>query len=210
MALFTLTNVHFENLIHYPAIEIEAGRTTFICGESGTGKSTLLKLLNGVVSPTGGRITYAGENIAALDPIALRREVLFVGQAVYLFDQSIRDNFRTYYTYRDLDAPSEAEMVRYLDICAVSLPLDSMCNVLSGGERQRVFIAINLSLTPNVFMMDEPTSALDGKNAAALVENVQAYCTQRGMTLLVVSHDKAIADRYADRIILLEGGAAYA
>ena len=210
MKLFTLTNVHFKNIIHYPTMEIKAKQTTFICGASGTGKSTLLKLLNGVLSPSGGRITYAGEDIAEYDPITLRREVLFVGQAVYLFDQSIQDNFRTYYAYRDRESPSEAEMRRYLDICAVSLPLGSMCDVLSGGERQRVFIAINLSLAPNVLMMDEPTSALDDKNAAMLIENVQAHCARHGVTLLVVSHDKAIAERYADRVVLLEGGATYA
>jgi len=208
MALFTITDVHFEHIIHYPDIEIEAGRTTFICGESGSGKSTLLKLLNGVITPTGGCITYLDKNIGEFDPVALRREVLFVGQAVYLFDESIRENFNTYYAYRDLDAPSEAEMEQYLEICAVSLPLDSMCTVLSGGERQRVFHAINLSLGPKVFMMDEPTSALDDKNAKALMENIKAYCDEHGMTLLVVSHDKAIAEQYADRVIFLEGGVA--
>jgi putative ABC transport system ATP-binding protein len=203
MALFTLKDVHFEDIIQYPNIEIEPYIATFICGESGSGKSTLLKLLNGVISPKGGDITYSGKNIADFDPIELRREVLLVGQAVYLFDKSIKDNFHTYYSYRDQEMISEAAIERCLDICSVHLPLDSMCNVLSGGERQRVFIAINLSFGPKVLMIDEPTSALDDKNANALMENIKTHCKTNETTLIVVSHDMAIADQYADQIILL-------
>ncbi|MCL2857189.1 MAG: ABC transporter ATP-binding protein [Oscillospiraceae bacterium] len=206
MALFVLEDVDFKGIIRYPHIKIEPCCTTFICGESGSGKSTLLKLLNGVISPTDGSIAYLGQDIDKLDPIALRRDVLFVGQAVYLFDKSIKDNFLAYYAYRDLDPISEAEIKHYLDICSLNLPIDSSCDVLSGGERQRVFIAINLSFCPKVLMMDEPTSALDDKNANALMENIKSHCKESDMTLIVVSHDRAIAEKYADQIILLEGG----
>ena len=81
-----------------------------------------------------------------------------------------------------------------------------MCNVMSGGERQRVFIAINLSYQPKVLMMDEPTSALDDKNADTLIKNIKSYCKANKISLIIVSHDKTIADRYADNIINLLGG----
>ena len=206
MSLFTLKNVSFADIIHYPDLEISAGSTTFICGESGSGKSTLLKLLNGVISPSSGCITYAGQNLADYNPISLRRDVLLVSQAVYLFDQSIKENFHTYYAYRDLDKIDDALMQQHLKACAVHLPLDSMCNLLSGGERQRVFTAINLSFGFKVLMMDEPTSALDDKNAQALISNIKSTCQEKGLTLIIVSHDRAIADQYADHIINLEGG----
>jgi len=206
MALFTFKNVEFKDIIKYPDLNIEPRGTTFICGESGSGKSTLLKLLNGVLSPTVGEITYAGKNITEFDPIELRREVLLIGQSVYLFDKSIRDNFYAYYAYRGQDTISGAGMEHYLEICSVNLPLNSMCNVLSGGERQRVFLAINISFGAKVLMLDEPTGALDDKNANTLMQNIMSHCNENEMTLLVVSHDKSIAELYAERVIYLEGG----
>lgn len=205
--MFELEGVNYRNILRYPDMTIPEGVTTCISGESGSGKSTLLKLLNGVISPTEGAVRYAGRAVENYDPILLRREVLLVSQSVYLFDKSIQDNFNAYYAYREMEPPSEAEMMRYLDICSVHLPLSSMCQVLSGGERQRVFIAINLSYGARVLMLDEPTSALDDKNAAALMENVKGYCKENRMTLLLVSHDKTIAERYADTMLVLPGGA---
>ena len=205
--LFSLKNVSFQDILTYPDIAIPEGVTTFICGESGSGKSTMLKLLNGVISPTSGVITYAGKDITAFDPITLRREVLLVGQTSYLFDQPIRENFHTFAAYRDMEPISDEAMKTYLNACSLELPLDSSCTLLSGGERQRVFIAIHLSLQPKVLMMDEPTSALDDKNAQALMENITSYCKEKDMSLIVVSHDKGIAERYADHTIFLGGHA---
>ena len=160
-----------------------------------------------MLSASSGSIYYQGKEIKDFDPIQLRREVLLVSQSVYLFDKSIRENFHEYYAYRELDKISDQEMRRYLDICVLPLALDSMCTVLSGGERQRVFLAINLSYQPKVLMLDEPTSALDDKTADILMGNIISHCRARGISLLVVSHDRAIANKYADSIINLEGGA---
>ena len=204
--MFNLKNVNYQNKLKYPDITIPEGVATFICGESGSGKSTLLKLLNGVLSPSEGEIMYLHKTLEDYDPIHLRREVLLVSQSVYLFDKSIEDNFNEYYIYREMNFISKEMLKNYLNICAVELPLDSMCHVLSGGERQRVFIAINLSYQPKVFMMDEPTSALDDKNANLLMKNIKVHCKENNMTLIVVSHDKYIAEKFADNIIMLSGG----
>lgn len=206
MALFALKAVNFNNIIKYPDIEIQEGETTFICGESGTGKSTLLKLLNGVLSPSDGQITYQGKNIENYDPILLRQQVLLVSQSIYLFDRTIKDNFNEYYTYRDLKPCNEETILKYLDICSLLLPLDNMCNILSGGERHRVFIAINLSFPSKVLMLDEPTSALDNKNAYTLIKNIKYYCKQNEKSLIIISHDRTLAERYADKTIVLSKG----
>lgn len=206
MALFTLDKVAFKDIVSYPYMEMKEEGTSFICGDSGSGKSTLLKLCNGTISPTSGDISYLGKNILTMDPVAYRREVLLVGQAVFLFDASIEENFQRYLDYRGEKAISQEEIKQYLEICALQLPLDSSCNVLSGGERQRVFIAIHLALKPKVLMLDEPSSALDDKNATILMENLRAHCKAHKMALLVVSHDKHLAKTYADHVILLEGG----
>ena len=206
MTLFALENVNYKDIIKYPDIRIPADGVTFICGESGSGKSTLLKLLNGVISATSGTITYLGSKIEDYEPIELRRNVLLISQSVYLFDKSIKENFNEYYAYRDLKVIADETMKKFLNICLADFPLDSMCNVMSGGERQRVFIAINLSYQPKVLMMDEPTSALDDKNADTLIKNIKSYCKANKISLIIVSHDKTIADRYADNIINLLGG----
>lgn len=205
--MFTLKNVCYFDILNYDDIEIPEGQATFICGESGCGKSTLLKLLNGVASPTGGEITYLGKPLDSYDSILLRREILLVGQSVYLFDKTIEENFTEYYAYRNMQPPCSDKIKAFLDICAVDLPQSSMCNVLSGGERQRVFIAISLSFEPKVLMIDEPTSALDEKNANALIENIKAFCAENQITMIAVSHDKSIAERFADNIVMLTEGA---
>jgi len=201
-----LKNVQYEDILKYPDIEIPETITTFICGESGSGKSTLLKLFNGVLSPSDGSIFYSGKALEEYDPIHLRQKILLVSQSVFLFDKSIKENFDEYRAYRGLDPLREEEIKRYLEICSVDLPLDSMCHVLSGGERQRVFLAINLSLHPKVLMMDEPTSALDDKNANTLMEQVKAHCKANQITLIVVSHDKDLAEIYADHVVTLSSG----
>ena len=198
--------MQYQDILSYPDIEIPETITTFICGESGSGKSTLLKLLNGVLSPSDGSIAYSGKGLEEYDPIHLRQEILLVSQSVFLFDKSIKENFDEYRAYRGLESLPDEQIKSYLNICSIDLPLDSLCHVLSGGERQRVFLAINLSLSPKVLMMDEPTSALDDKNANTLMDNVKAHCKASQITLIVVSHDKALAEAYADHVVTLSGG----
>ena len=204
--IIQLENVIFNDTITYPNIGIVQGKTTFITGESGTGKSTLLKLLNGVITPTSGSIAYKGNELASYDTILLRRQVLLVSQSAVLFDeQSIRENFATFFDYRECSSLSEAQMIDFLTICSIDMPLDKKVYHLSGGEKQRVFVAIHLALDFDVLMLDEPTSALDASNGRALLTNVKAYCQEKEKTLLVVSHDKEIVETFADHIIMLGG-----
>ncbi len=206
-SILTATNLRFLNILRYPTIAVEQGSATFVCGESGTGKTTLLKLFNATLTPTEGLLEYNGQDIAGLDTIALRREVLLAGQAVYLFDDTIRGNFEQFYGYRGEPCVGEDEMREYLRLCSLEFPLDAPCHTLSGGERQRVFLAIHLSMKPKVLMLDEPTSALDQKTARQMLERLKAYCAENGITLLVVSHDPTLARAFADHVIALSEGA---
>ena len=204
--LIKANGVNFSNLIHYSNLEIEADNVTFICGGSGCGKSTLLKLFNGVVSPISGEIMINGVSIEDFDTVELRKELLLVSQSTYLFDKTIAENFEEFYQYRDLPAPDKQSIQSFLTLCCAEFPLDANCSSMSGGERQRVYIAICISLMPKVLMLDEPTSALDSQTAVCLMKNLTAYCKENHMTLIVVSHDKALADRFADKVIQLGGG----
>lgn len=205
VALFELKEVVFKDLIHYPDLEIAAGRVTTIVGESGAGKTTLLKLLNGVVSPSSGALTYDGTRIEDYDPVALRREVLLCGQSPYLFEGAVRDNFAQFYRYRELVAPDEEQIQATLRLCVADFALDDDCLTMSGGEQQRVFIAICLSFLPRVLLLDEPTSALDDATARTLMTGLKAFCLERNITLVMVSHNSALVSEFADHNIVLAG-----
>ena len=205
MSLFSITDVRVQDILHYPHLEIAADGVTFLLGKSGTGKSTLLRLLNATLSPTSGEILYRGQPLDAYDTIALRREILLVAQSVFLFDDTIRGNFAQFYRYRDLLTPEEETMRTYLRLCAADFSLDADCRTLSGGERQRVFLAVCLSFSPRVLLLDEPTSALDNQSSTLLMENLTAYCKEQRISLVVITHDQALAARYADAILSLDG-----
>lgn len=202
--LLTTEELDFKGILTYPPLEIRENRVTLITGESGTGKTTLLKLFNASLSPTNGRIHYKGQNIQEMDTLELRRKVILVGQNVYLFEGTIRENFQAYYGYRDLAKPDDATILNYLRICQADFSLDSSSLILSGGERQRVYIAICLSFHPEVLMMDEPTSALDQKTTGALMDSLVGFCRQEKITLVLVSHDETLIKPYADDFILVQ------
>lgn len=197
----------FKNFLRYPDICIPASKTTFLMGPSGCGKSTLFRLFNGIVSPESGEIFLAQENIAEIDTITLRRRVLLVSQQVFLFSGTIEFNFHEFYRFRDMQTLTRDAMKSYLSLCQGEFNLETECDTMSGGERQRVYIAICLSLMPHVLLLDEPTSALDSSVAFELVGSIKEFCMAHEMTLVMVSHDSSLVERYADYIVTLEGSA---
>ena len=198
-------NLSFNETIDYNDIQIFKNKANFIVGKSGTGKSTLLRLFNGTLSPSSGKIFYSGNDINEIGTIALRQEVSLISQSVYLFDTTIKENFHQFYDYRELTHPSEENMKYFLDLCSVPFSLDNDCTKMSGGERQRIYIAIFLSLKPKILMLDEPTSALDKENSNVIMENIIAYCKENEITIVVVSHDANITEKFADHIIVIGG-----
>lgn len=196
-------DLSFNEIINYKDIQIIKNKANFIVGKSGTGKSTLLRLFNGTLSPSNGIIYFLGKNSNEIDTVELRQGVLLISQSVYLFDVSIKENFEQFYNYRDLTPPTEEEMKYFLDLCCVPFPLENNCTNMSGGERQRIYIAIFLSFKPKVLMLDEPTSALDKQNSNNVMENVISYCKKNEITVVVVSHDASITERFADKVITI-------
>lgn len=203
MGLITTQNLTFLDFLKYPDIEIPENKTTFLAGESGSGKSTLLKLFNKTLSPSNGNVFYKGQDIAGLDCINLRREVLLVPQSVYLFDKNITDNFAEFYSYRGLEPPDKSKIKSYMDICMAPLQGNSLCSDLSGGERQRVFLSIFLTFKPTVLMLDEPTSALDKDTSIQLLKNLTAHCKEKHITLIIINHNSSLEDCFAENIIRL-------
>jgi putative ABC transport system ATP-binding protein len=158
-------------------------------------------MMNATLSPSQGQLIFSGKPYEEWDVLELRQKVILASQNVFLFDQTIQENYKAFYEYRELTPPTPEEMAFYLNLCCLSFPLDRSCEVLSGGERQRIFIAICLPFRPEVLILDEPTSALDGATAHQLMHQLTTFTKEQDITLVIISHDKAIMEKYQDHVI---------
>lgn len=199
--LFQARNIIYKGNLRYNNLQIEKDKVNFIVGESGSGKSTFLKLLNHSISPLSGELLYKGKPLGEYNPIILRREVSLVSQDPFLFDESILDNFRTFYSLRQAPVPDK-EFINYITkLCCVNVPLEQNAVTLSGGERQRVYISIFLSFCPKVILLDEPTSALDEKTSFKVMKNIIEFSKEKHMEMVIVSHDNSIVNAFSENKI---------
>jgi putative ABC transport system ATP-binding protein len=181
--------------------EIPPDGLTAVVGPSGSGKSTLLRLCNRLEVPTEGRVLCRGEDVAALDPLSLRRRVGMVFQRPTPFPGTVRDNLRV--AHPDV---GDAQAVTALEKAALPASfLDRVTDGLSGGEAQRACLARTLVTDPEVLLMDEPTSALDDENARML-ERLARDLADDGVPVVWVSHDREQVDRIADRCLRMDRG----
>lgn len=201
MEILRFENVKF--IKEYDDFSIDKNEVVFVVGKSGSGKSTLLKLINNTLQMKSGRIFYKDENILNIKPVELRRNIIMTSQENFLFDMTIRENFHEFYKLRDLEELTDEEIAKFLKITNFDVDVNLDVEKLSGGEKQRVFLAIALSLDPEVLLLDEPTSALDNKTAFDMMKNIVDYCKHNDITLVVVSHARQLVDEFADKIINL-------
>ena len=199
MEILRFENVKF--IKEYDDFSIDKNEVVFVVGKSGSGKSTLLKLINNTLQMKSGRIFYKDENILNIKPVELRRNIIMTSQENFLFDMTIRENFHEFYKLRDLEELTDDEITKFLKITNFDVDLNLNVEKLSGGEKQRVFLAIALSLDPEVLLLDEPTSALDNKTAFDMMKNIVDYCKHNDITLVVVSHARQLVDEFADKIM---------
>lgn len=199
MEILRFENVKF--IKEYDDFSIDKNEVVFVVGKSGSGKSTLLRLINNTLQMKSGRIFYKDENILNIKPVELRRNIIMTSQENFLFDMTIRENFHEFYKLRDLEELTDDEITKFLKKTNFDVDLNLNVEKLSGGEKQRVFLAIALSLDPEVLLLDEPTSALDNKTAFDMMKNIVDYCKHNDITLVVVSHARQLVDEFADKII---------
>lgn len=191
-------------VLHDVSLALPEG-STCIAGSSGSGKSTLLRLLNRLAEPDSGRVAYRGRELASLDVLTLRREVALVPQLPALLPGTIADNVRfgPGLVGRDVDAAA------LLDLAGLPTAFaDRDADRLSTGEQQRVMLARALALEPRVLLLDEPTSALDERTRDHVEETLRELRRRLGISLVLVTHDFAQAERLADRVVRLEDGRA--
>ena len=174
---------------------------TGIVGPSGVGKSTLLRLLNRLADPASGTIRYRGRDAREHDVLSLRRDVGLVAQLPALLDGTVAENvlYGARLAHRHADVADTLRLAG-LDPAFAARPADA----LSVGEQQRVMLARALALRPSVLLLDEPTSALDEATTAAIELTLRDLRERLALSFVLVTHDRAQADRLADRVLALE------
>jgi phospholipid/cholesterol/gamma-HCH transport system ATP-binding protein len=188
------------------------GQIAVVIGGSGTGKTTLLKILGGLDKPTGGSVVVAGIDLVPLDEIelnAVRKRIGMVFQYSALLDwMSVFDNvaFPLREHTRVGVAAIRARVEAKLSVLGLADAAGKLPSELSGGMRKRVALARALILEPEIVMYDEPTSGLDPVMARLVDDLILETRDRFGVTSIVISHDMAAAVRVADRIHLLERG----
>lgn len=190
-------------------LAVPRGQTVVLLGESGCGKTVLLKLLVGLLAPTSGRVLFDGRDLASLSADELLRARLrfgFLFQGAALFDSlSVFDNVAFGLRAKNLPPSQVVESVRSR-LQEVGLPpgVESRKPAeLSGGMKKRVGLARALALDPEVMLYDEPTTGLDPIMSDVIAELILQTRRRRPVTGIVVTHDLKTARKVADRVVLL-------
>ena len=209
-----ISNLNFEYVKNFPvlnniSIDIAKGQTTAIVGSTGSGKSTLIKLILRLYDSTSGEIKFDGKNIKDLELDSLRNKIGLVSQDIFLFEGTVFENI----AYGNLDANDEevweAARLSESDKFINQLPNKENTIVgergqkLSGGQRQRISIARAILKNPEILILDEATSAVDNETEAAIQRSINTL--KKGRTVIAIAH-RLSTIRNAEIIYVLEEG----
>ncbi len=201
------------NVLDIPALHVARGERVFLHGPSGSGKTTLLGLIAGVLAPSAGRVQVLGQDLGALGSADRDRyRAAHVGYVFQMFNLipylSVRENIALPVR---LSAPRRArlgavdvdsEVMRLAASLEIDNLLDAAVTQLSVGQQQRVAVARALIGAPELIVCDEPTSALDADRRERFLELLFASVARVGSTLVFVSHDLALAERFGRTLSL--------
>jgi iron complex transport system ATP-binding protein len=215
--ILTVQGIRF----HYPGrpvleevnFAVEKGEVLAILGTNGTGKTTLLKCLNRILTPAAGTVLIKGEPTSAFSRNALAQKMGYVeqqrnGSRATVFNTVLLG--RKPYICWDITQNDMAVAAQALETLGLEEYALRYLDELSGGELQKVVIARALAQEPEILLMDEPTSSLDLKNQIEVVNLIRQISRERGIAAVVAMHDLNLALRFADRFILLKDKTIYA
>lgn len=191
------------------SLDIHRGEFLTVIGSSGCGKTTMLKMINGLLAPTSGTVYVNGKDISKEDQILLRRNIGYVIQGIGLFPHiSVRKNIAYVPELLHHRKEETAEAVERL-IRMVGLEtnmLDRYPSELSGGQRQRVGIARALAASPRILLMDEPFGAVDEITRKMLQNEIARVHQELGVTIVFITHDIKEALKLGSRVLVMHRG----
>lgn len=197
-ANFKLENISFD---------INKKEVIGIIGKNGTGKSTILKMINGIVKYDSGVITYKGQSINDMNPATLRNTRK---NLAYIFQHSnLIDNKSVYYhlslVYKLNKVPVDKEKIHnILEFMNINRLKNSLCGSLSGGEQQKVAIAMALLQEPEVLLCDEISSALDTNSEKEIFALLNKLRGTTDISIIMISHSLALLKNFCDRVIIID------
>lgn len=192
------------------SLQVARGELVVLLGESGSGKTTTLKMINRLVKPTSGRIFLGGEDTSRLDPILLRRRIGYVFQNIGLFPHlTVAENIGMVPSLLGWSETRISETVnKLLNLLGLTASEISQNypSQLSGGQQQRVGLARALAASPGILLMDEPFGAVDPVTRIRLQSEYRKLHSRIGLTTLMVTHDAVEGLLLADRLGVMRQG----
>lgn len=191
-------------------LDIEKGEFVTVIGSSGGGKTTLLKMINGLIKPDSGSVLVAGSDIRSINLIELRRNIGYAIQGSILFPHmSVEKNIA--YVPNLINKGSREKtrkaVRKWVDIVGLDKEiLKRYPDELSGGQQQRVGIARALAASPELLLMDEPFGAVDEITRSQLQEEIQKIHQKTGVTIIFVTHDIKEAFKLGTRVLIIDNG----
>jgi putative ABC transport system ATP-binding protein len=194
------------------SIDVHPGEFVALLGSSGSGKSSVLNLIAGLDRPTSGIVVVNGRDLAQLSREELARYRLHtVGMVFQSFNliasMSIAENVELPMRFAEIDRAKRDDLTREaLTRVGLQARMKHRPSELSGGEQQRAALARALINRPKLLLADEPTGNLDSSTGTEIMNMVREFNEQLGMTVVMVTHERTLAERYAQRLIFLADG----
>jgi putative ABC transport system ATP-binding protein len=204
-----------ENLIRAVdgiSLEIRAGEFVALLGSSGSGKSSMLNLIAGLDRPTSGSVVVQDRDLAKLSREELAKYRLHVVGMVFqsfnlIGTMTLAENVELPLRFAEVDRSQRDKLAREaLERVGLRARMSHRPSELSGGEQQRAALARALINRPTLLLADEPTGNLDSHTGTEIMEMLRQFNQELGMTVVMVTHERALAERYADRMIFLADG----
>lgn len=181
---------------------LNKGEMVYVRGESGSGKSTFLRLLNRLLEPTGGSMEFCGERYGDIDPTHLRKKIQLVSQTSYLFSASVAENLQMASSNND-----RSRLEGLMEVFRLSpLLLEKSGRHLSVGQAARICVIRSLLLTPDVMLLDEPTAALDPETKEAFHGAYDEIRKEMEIATVWVTHDPGLTEHKEGRHVTLSEG----